>query len=195
MARKFKLRAGFLVCILILLAGISSLSAQSATEAPMGATASTTILDKDDKPMGTVTFTTMADGHVMVEADITGLTPGFHGFHIHGMGMCDHSTEKPFTSAGGHLVIGDGKPTHPDHNGDMPSLLALQDGSAKLSFETDRFAVSDLFDADGSAVIIHAGVDNYGNIPERYGKADDATLGTGDAGGRVGCGIIKEMSM
>jgi Cu-Zn family superoxide dismutase len=195
MSQKNLARLSLFVCIFAIFAGISSLSAQSATETAMGATASTTVMDKADKAMGTVTFTTLEDGHVLVEADVTGLTPGFHGFHIHGMGMCDHTTESPFTSAGGHLVIGAEKLTHPNHNGDMPSLLALQDGSAKLSFETDRFAISDLFDADGSAVIIHANAENYGNIPERYGTPDDATLNTGDAGGRVGCGIIKEMSM
>jgi Cu-Zn family superoxide dismutase len=49
-----------------------------------------------------------------------------------------------------------------------------------------------LLDADGSAVIIHAGSDNYGNIPAgRYDPdADETTLNTGDAGGRVACGVF-----
>ena len=52
--------------------------------------------------------------------------------------------------------------------------------------------MNDLFDADGSAVIVHAGPDNYANIPTRYtGPVPDATtLATGDAGGRVACGVV-----
>lgn len=53
------------------------------------------------------------------------------------------------------------------------------------------FAVSIL--ADGSAVIVHAAADNFGNIPvDRYDPdPDEATLNTGDAGGRVGCGLVE----
>jgi Cu-Zn family superoxide dismutase len=60
---------------------------------------------------------------------------------------------------------------------------------------TDRFTVADLFDEDGSAVIVHAGEDNFGNIPtDRYEPdPDETTLNTGDAGGRAGCGVITNM--
>jgi Cu-Zn family superoxide dismutase len=53
--------------------------------------------------------------------------------------------------------------------------------------------VGDLFDLDGSAIIVHANPDNYANIPkDRYDPDPDATtLATGDAGGRVACGVIK----
>jgi len=51
--------------------------------------------------------------------------------------------------------------------------------------------VNDLFDADGSAVIVHASPDNYANIPTRYvATPDSTTFGTGDAGGRVACGVV-----
>jgi superoxide dismutase, Cu-Zn family len=60
-----------------------------------------------------------------------------------------------------------------------------------IRFETDRFSVAALFDADGSAVIVHAGRDNFANILTRYHShtedvfgPDSATLATGDAGGR-----------
>jgi Cu-Zn family superoxide dismutase len=53
-------------------------------------------------------------------------------------------------------------------------------------------------DADGSAVIVHAGPDNYGNIPVRYTSAgaaspgpDGATVATGDAGARIACGVVE----
>jgi superoxide dismutase, Cu-Zn family len=69
--------------------------------------------------------------------------------------------------------------------------------SAVGSVVTDRFRLADLFDADGSAIIIHVGADNLANIPARYVQAatgtpgpDAATLATGDAGGRFACGVV-----
>ena len=72
-----------------------------------------------------------------------------------------------------------------------------KDGTASTRFSDDRFSANDLFDADGSAVIVHAGPDNYGNIPTRYSAAgvpgpDAATLATGDSGARLACGVIKK---
>jgi Cu-Zn family superoxide dismutase len=73
----------------------------------------------------------------------------------------------------------------------MPVLLVNSDGTGKVSFETDRFALKDLFDEDGSAIIVHALPDNYANIPERYGEVDQDTLETGDSGERIACGAIQ----
>ena len=115
------------------------------------------------------------------------LPPGFHGFHVHTVGECI----PPFTTAGGHFNLGG--LTHKNHTGDLPVLLVNADGTAKAKFKTDRFRAADLFDADGSAVIIHANPDNYANIPtDRYDPDPDATtLMTGDAGARIVCGIVK----
>jgi Cu-Zn family superoxide dismutase len=85
---------------------------------------------------------------------------------------------------------------HGDHAGDMPPLLVTADGDAWATFVTDRFTLDELRDADGSAVMVHAGRDNLANIPpERYSAAgvpgpDATTLMTGDAGARVACGVI-----
>ena len=139
--------------------------------------------------VGTVTFTQVRD-LVRVQAEVWGLPPGFHGFHVHAVGSCDASTAAPFTSAGGHL--NPGGHDHAEHAGDMPVLYVLADGAGSLSFVTDRYSVTDLFDGDGSALIVHALPDNYGNIPTRYVAAPDAmTLTTGDAGGRLACGLIQ----
>jgi superoxide dismutase, Cu-Zn family len=131
-------------------------------------------------------------GEVEVSAEVWRVAPGFHGFHVHTTGEC----VPPFTSAGGHYNPG-GVP-HGDHAGDMPSLLVNQDGTAELEFETDRFTLSDLSDADGSAVIVHAGRDNFANIPTRYHShtydtfgPDTDTLATGDAGARAACGVVE----
>lgn len=116
-----------------------------------------------------------------------GVTPGFHGFHIHAAGLC----AAPFTSALGHY--NPDAATHRDHAGDLPVLLIDGDGTAEARFSTDRFALGDLFDANGSAFILHAAADNYANIPtDRYEPDPDATtLATGDAGGRIACGVIE----
>ena len=133
-------------------------------------------------------------GHVVVTGLARGLTPGFHGFHIHAIGLCEADAPAgPFTTAGGHFT--GGLPNHGDHAGDMPSLLVTANGRAYSSFVTDRFVLADLKDTDGSAVMVHAGRDNFANIPERYSAAgvagpDAATLATGDAGARAACGVI-----
>ena len=127
------------------------------------------------------------DGQVTVRAKVGGLEPGFHGFHVHEVGACAGPS---FASAGGHLNPAGGR--HPEHAGDMPVLLVNADGTARASFGSDRFGLADLFDLDGSAIIVHANPDNYANIPDRYDPDPDAmTLATGDAGGRVACGVIK----
>lgn len=146
---------------------------------------------------GTVKLTPAGKG-VEVEAEVTGLTPDFHGFHIHETGTCEpDSPMGPFETAGGHFASG--SQTHGDHVGDMPTLLASQDGAARATFTTDRFTLEDLADTDGSVVMVHAERDNQANIPDRYraGKrpgADRDTLDTGDAGDRVACGVVSKSS-
>ena len=141
----------------------------------------------DGSPVGRVTFTEQG-GKLTVEARLTNLPPGFHGFHVHAVGKCERSTP-PFTSAGGHLVAGD--QAHPAHAGDQPVLLVLADRTAELRFSTDRYKLSDLQTADGRAVIVHANPDNYANVPTRYVRQPDATTtATGDAGDRIACGVV-----
>lgn len=119
-----------------------------------------------------------------------GAAPGFHGFHVHNTGAC----VAPFTSAGGHY--NPGMATHRDHAGDLPVLYIGADGEGEARLSTDRFALGDLFDADGSAFILHANPDNYANldlIPSLpYGPSNAATLATGDAGSRFACGVIEK---
>ena len=137
-------------------------------------------------PVGTVRLSER-DGRIVVAAKVDGLEPGFHGFHVHAIGSC---VGPDFASAGGHLNLGG--VSHPEHVGDMPVLLVNADGTAKATFGTDRFRLADLFGRDGSAIIVHAGPDNYANIPDRYDPdPDETTLATGDSGGRVACGVVK----
>jgi Cu-Zn family superoxide dismutase len=141
----------------------------------------------DGSPAGRVTFTE-AGGRLTVEARLTNLPPGFHGFHIHATGKCERGTPA-FTSAGGHMVTGE--QAHPTHAGDQPVVLVMSDRSADIRFTTDRYRLSDLQTAEGRAVIVHALPDNYANVPTRYVRQPDATtLSTGDAGDRIACGVV-----
>jgi superoxide dismutase, Cu-Zn family len=154
--------------------------------------------------MGIVKFSSVDDGNggagVAVDANIRGLVPAgtFHGMHIHANNnpaAGDGCVAPTFASAGGHLTAA-GK-VHGKHTGDLPVLLALADGTARYHFVTDRFTLADL---TGAVVIVHAQADNYNNVP-RGSKADQYTANssaavtltddTGNAGARVGCGVIK----
>jgi Cu-Zn family superoxide dismutase len=151
-------------------------------------TARTELRNPQGEVVGSATLTQEVDG-VTISVRVSKLTPGHHAFHVHAVGKC----EPPgFTSAGGHFNPTD--QPHPGHAGDLPGLLAKVDGQASLTLQTDRFQLEDLFDADGSALIVHAGPDNHANIPkDRYRPDPDATtLATGDAGARVACGVITK---
>lgn len=148
--------------------------------------------------VGTVDFA--VDGTVVtVTAQVDGLPPGFKGFHIHAIGKCEPNSANPtdpskvgdFLSAGGHL--GAAGAAHPGHQGDLSSLQVRADGSAELVTTTDAFDMNAVLDADGSAVMVHVGPDNFGNIPTRYAPSgpDADTQATGDSGGRGACGVVK----
>lgn len=154
---------------------------------PEGTKARATLRNAANEVIGTVKLEQDGD-NVNLKVEVDGsLSAGFHGFHVHAAGVC----AAPFTSALGHYNPGGS--THRDHAGDLPVLYVDSDGEAAARVSTDRFALDDLFDADGSAFIIHAGPDNYANIPtDRYDPDPDATtLATGDAGGRAACGVIE----
>ena len=72
----------------------------------------------------------------------------------------------------------------------MPVLLVNEDGTAEAQFASDRYRLAEVI---GRALIVHAGPDNYANIPTRYaaGGPDATTLATGDAGARAACGVIE----
>lgn len=171
---------------------VGVLSQNVIADASYSNSAKATLYNAAGKAIGKVEFSQQRGG-IKVEASVSGLTPGFHGFHIHAAGACVTGTP-PFTSALGHFKVGN--TTHKDHNGDFPVLLANTNGIAKTEFVTDRFKIKDLFDADGSAVIVHANPDNYANIPAGYTPASvdvtNATQATGDAGARFACGVVSK---
>ncbi|MEI7055200.1 superoxide dismutase family protein [Nocardioides sp. CCNWLW239] len=155
------------------------------------------LVDPDGKRVGTVEIDE-DDGTTQVSVRVSGLEAGYHGFHVHTTGKCEADSPSPddpaktgdFLSAGGHLNPDDS--AHGEHLGDLPALLVNDDGSAELEF-AGPFTLDDLRDDDGSAVMIHAGRDNYANVPERYAPQgpDEDTTKTGDAGDRIACAVIE----
>ena len=132
---------------------------------------------------GEVKFDTV-DGVVHVTGTITGLKPNSeHGFHIHEFGDC---SAPDGSSAGGHF--NPAKSEHgqvsadPHHGGDMPNLKADADGKATIDAPVSNnvnIGKGDGFDILNHAVIVHADADDYKTQP------------TGNAGGRLACGVIK----
>lgn len=156
-------------------------------DGPASGAANARMHDAQGNFLGKVWFLPRDGGKVAVRAATSFLPTGFHGFHIHAVGRC----EPPFTSAGGHY--NSGSAGHGAHAGDMPVLFVAGNGNAWAEFQTDAFTIEELLDGDGSVVIVHAGPDNYANVPSRYSASgpDAATLATGDAGARIACGVVE----
>lgn len=127
---------------------------------------------------GIVTFTKVDTG-IQITADIKGLSPGKHGFHIHEYGDC---SAPDATSAGGHFNPDNTEHGAPDditrHVGDLGNLDAGEDGSAYYERIDTFVSFSGPHSIIGLAVVIHAGEDDFTSQP------------SGNAGPRVGCGVI-----
>jgi Cu-Zn family superoxide dismutase len=130
---------------------------------------------------GTVTFTQIGDV-VRVTGEITGHTKGPKGLHIHEKGDC--SDDKGM-STGGHFNPGKqthGGPYEPvKHAGDLGNIVFNDQGVAKINFTVGDVSVSKDTPNGiiGRAVIVHAATDDMQTDP------------TGNAGGRVACGVIQ----
>ena len=131
------------------------------------------------KISGTVTFTKEANG-VLVVADLTGLKPGMHGFHVHEKGDC---SAPDAASAGGHfnpMKMDHGAPDAAKrHEGDLGNITANASGKAHME-RVDKMLKLDGADSIiGRAVIVHEGKDDLKSQP------------SGDAGARGACGVIE----
>lgn len=126
---------------------------------------------------GEVTFT-KASGGLRVEARITGLTPGEHGFHIHEFG--DASSPKGL-SAGGHF-----NPRKAEHAG--PGMKRHIGDLGNIEADAKGVAVYDKVD---SQLMLHGETSILGRGLVVHEKADDLkTQPTGNAGGRLAVGVI-----
>ena len=164
---------------------LSSLLAGCAGMQPAGDTAATAELrNASGANVGTANL--MQVGSVVrIVLEARGLTPGLHAVHVHAVGKCD---PPDFNSAGGHF-----NPANKQHGalnpqgshaGDLPNLNVGADGNGRLETATEQLTLgsgtSSLWDADGSALVIHAAPDDFKTDP------------TGNAGARVACGVITK---
>jgi Cu-Zn family superoxide dismutase len=149
---------------------------------PAVASATAELKNASGQVVGNAQFSQDANGVVLIKVSYSGVA-GAHGMHIHTVGKCD---PPDFTSAGGHF-----NPTGKQHGllnpagshaGDLPEMTVSSAGAGSVETTTNRISLtagaSSLFDADGSALVIHAGHD------------DQVTDPTGNSGARVACGVI-----
>ena len=135
--------------------------------------------------IGTVTLTDTPQGLKIAPA-ISGLTPGYHGFHIHekpecAAGLMDGKPAPGFAAGGHYDPASTGKhegPAGKGHLGDLPALKVGADGKATETMVAPRLKSGEV---KGHSLMIHAGGDNYADVPEKLGGG----------GGRIACGVIK----
>ncbi len=158
----------------------AAMAAPMEPQAPAATSASATLAAAAGSGItGTVSFQEMAGG-VHVEARVEGAPPGTHGFHLHETGDCSAAD---FASAGGHFNpegVAHGAPeAEPHHAGDFGNIEIGADGTGSLSLHSTKLAIAaGPNSVVGRAVILHA-------------QADDlATQPTGNAGGRIACGVV-----
>lgn len=154
----------------------AAISASSVAQDAGSATAA--MQNQEGQSVGQVSLQDTPNG-VLISAEFTGLPEGARAFHVHAVGQC----EAPFTSAGGHfnpegkkhgIKSAEGK-----HAGDLPNLHVPASGELKVEVFAVGLGIDDLFDDDGSALVVHAGPDDYETDP------------TGNAGDRIACGVVS----
>jgi superoxide dismutase, Cu-Zn family len=167
-----------------LLTAIAILSVPSIIAVEAAETAKAMLKDAKGEDVGSVSLMQTSAG-VLLQLSLKGVPAGEHAFHIHAVGKC----EPPgFNSAGGHFNPGDahhGMMSGPGHAGDMPNLHVPASGALDLevvnaAITLDKDKPNSVFHPGGTAIVIHAGKDDYTSDP------------AGNAGGRIICGAIGE---
>ena len=144
-----------------------------------------TLKDVKGNTVGLANFTEDARGLVRINVNVSGLTPGLHGIHIHNKGNC---TRPSFISAGEHYNplskehgLNNSKGSHA---GDLPNIEVSEDGMGHMNIATTLVTLSPgpttLFTANGTSLVIHANPD------------DEITNPAGNSGLRVICGVIEK---
>jgi Cu-Zn family superoxide dismutase len=169
---------------MMITAGCAGLLLASLAVPAAAQSARATLKDTNGKDVGSAMLT-QTPGGVLIAVSVKGLPAGEHAFHVHAVGKC----EPPFTTAGGHFNPANKKhglmAAEGHHAGDMPNLhipatgeLAIEVMNSDITLEKGK--PNSVFDADGSALVIHANKDDYKTDP------------TGEAGGRIACGVVEQ---
>ena len=154
---------------------------QTADEPPTARLGQATLRLASGLPAGTAQLLS-SGSQVNLSIAAAGLAKGAHGVHLHMVGACD---APDFASAGGHLNPGGRQHGAENpagaHLGDLPNVVVGGAGAGTISATlpgTREEILARLFDADGTAVVVHAGADDYRTDP------------SGNSGGRVACGML-----
>jgi Cu-Zn family superoxide dismutase len=166
----------------VLVAGLAAAGGSNGADAMMKK-ARADLINPGGKSVGSVELLETPNG-VLLTAKLKNLPAGTHAFHVHAVGKC----EPPFKSAGGHY-----NPDDNDHGilsedglhaGDMPNVHVPSSGALTIEILNDEITLEKdedetVFDADGSAIVMHMKGDDYKSQP------------SGAAGSRIACGVIK----
>lgn len=159
------------------LAGCQTVYEEAATQVGQAS-----IVDRTGKAVGTARLYSLSE-EVTINVALENMPAGTHAVHLHTSGNCSAAD---FTSAGGHLNPGGNEhgTLNPRgaHLGDLPNLDVGADGSGTMSMAlrgTRANVLAQIFDADGTALVVHEGKDDYRSDP------------AGDAGSRIACGTFS----
>lgn len=142
------------------------------------------VLKGNSNVEGVVTLTQENEGPTSVNVRITGLAPGPHGFHLHEYG----DTTNGCISTGAHF--NPNKLTHgaPEdnirHAGDLGNIIANADGVAEAKILDSQISLSGPNAVIGRALVVHELEDDLGK------GGHELSLTTGNAGGRLACGVV-----
>ena len=162
--------------------GLALTGCESIQQLPTERLGSATLRFANGLPAGTAQL--YGNGsEVSLSVALAGFDPGTRGIHLHTTGKCD---APGFTSAGGHLnpqghQHGTENPQGA-HLGDLPNVTVGASGGGTVSATlrgTRAEALAALFDADGTAIVVHAGPDDYRTDP------------SGNSGDRIACGVFS----
>ncbi|MBO9498720.1 MAG: superoxide dismutase family protein [Novosphingobium sp.] len=167
---------------LLVATALALVGCQTAAERPAAPLGHAVLYFADGRPAGTAQLLAAGDS-VAVAAELSGLPAGTHAVHLHTTGKCEAPS---FTSAGGHLNPGmhqHGKDNPMGaHMGDLPNVEVGADGSASFKVTlpgAKDMVLADIYDADGTAIMVHEKADDYRTDP------------TGNAGSRIACGVFE----
>lgn len=168
--------------VAILLASLALAGCATASTADNEVLGSAELRQANGLPAGTASLVAVGSS-LALDVAVSGVPAGTRGFHLHTTGQC---TPPDFQSAGGHLnpsgnQHGSANPAGP-HLGDLPNIRIEPHGITRTRFPLDGERdelLSRIFDVDGTSVMIHAQQDDYVTDP------------TGNAGGRIVCGVMR----
>ncbi|MDU0201553.1 superoxide dismutase family protein [Paenibacillus sp. MAH-36] len=169
---------------LLVLTGCQSVKSTATAESGSTPPLEVTFIGASGQTVGKAQLAAVPEG-VQIDLQVSGLTPGAHGFHIHEKAACDAPT---FDSAGAHF-----NPMHKEHGflnpkgahaGDLPNLVVDEQGNGRLSTVTKSVVMlpdkpNSLFKPGGTSLVIHEKEDDLKTDP------------SGNSGKRIACGAVK----